>query len=70
MRSEKKAENEMESYTVIEDWPWTFPAYEFTLETKFEEIESIEIDPSGRMADKNRFNNQWPLPDDAVFEVN
>lgn len=69
MRSEKAAEADMENFTVIEDWPWTFPNYQFTLDAKFDEIESIEIDPSGRMADVERTNNRWPLPDDAVFKA-
>jgi hypothetical protein len=43
---------------LLPDWPWTHPTYEFELPLDPEEIVSIEIDPSGRMVDTNRENNQ------------
>jgi len=69
MRGEKQREEGMENYRVVEDWPWTFPNYELTLEVKFNEIESIQIDPSGRMADVSRVNNQWPIKEEAIFKA-
>tara|TARA_R110002096_G_scaffold83876_7_gene194186 strand:- start:9062 stop:10903 length:1842 start_codon:yes stop_codon:yes gene_type:complete len=60
MRGEKAAETNMSDYEVREDWPWTFPKYELQIDSKLENIESIEIDPSGRMADVNRSNNVYP----------
>ena len=69
MRGEKQREEGMENFRVVEDWPWTFPNYELTLEVKFDEIESIQIDPSGRMADVNRVNNQWPIKEEAIFKA-
>lgn len=60
MRGQKEAESMMTDFTVEEDWPWTFPKYEWTLNMKMDEIESIEIDPTKRMADINRANNSFP----------
>lgn len=58
MRGEKKAETD-DKRIVHPDWPWTNPSYEITLNRPIEDIASIEIDPSRRMADINRDNNKW-----------
>ena len=58
MRGEKDAETD-DKRIVHPDWPWTHPNYEFTVNRPIEEIASIEIDPSGRMADTDRENNKW-----------
>jgi hypothetical protein len=39
-------------------WPWVNPTYAVSITRKLNEIESIEIDPSLRMADINRKNNK------------
>ena len=44
---------------VLEDWAWTHPVYELNLARPMAEIQSIEIDPSHRMADINREDNRW-----------
>lgn len=44
---------------VQKDWAWSYPTYTFTLEKPKSQITSIEIDPSGRMADINRENNTF-----------
>ncbi len=59
MRGEKPAENKIQR-TTLADWPWTFPEYEFTIDAPLSEIESIEIDPSGRLADIQPENNRFP----------
>jgi len=59
MRGEKPAEDLAIKYTVLNDWGWTIPTYEFLLDAKFNDIASVEIDPSLRMADVNSTNNQW-----------
>jgi hypothetical protein len=41
-----------------ETWPWVNPTYVLSLGKETVEIESIEIDPSKRMADINRKNNK------------
>lgn len=57
MRGAKPAENQTIPYRVAADWPWVNPSYELRLPVEASEIESVEIDPSARMADVNRNNN-------------
>lgn len=47
-------------WTVLEDWPWTHPDYAFTVPgvTK-EAIESVTLDPTGRMYEDEVENNVW-----------
>jgi hypothetical protein len=40
-------------------WAWVATSYDLRLSKSIEEITSIEIDPSQRMADINRKNNVW-----------
>lgn len=49
MRGEKPT-----SATIIKDWAWAYPTYTFETSKK---IKSVEIDPSGLMADVNKENN-------------
>lgn len=42
---------------VVDDWAWAYPTYTLEIPTKQFGIESIEIDPSGYMADVDRDNN-------------
>lgn len=42
----------------LDAWPWVYPSYTLRINHKSSEIESIEIDPSLRMADINRKNNK------------
>jgi hypothetical protein len=58
MRGEKPAETD-DKRIQHPDWPWTHPSYEFSIDRPISEIASVEIDPSGRMADINRDNNKW-----------
>ncbi len=60
MRGEKPAENNMER-TVLEDWPWVDPEYNFTIAKPASEIKQITIDPSQRLADINRENNSFDV---------
>ena len=50
MRGEKPT-----AATTIKDWAWAYPTY--TFETK-KTVKSVEIDPSGLMADVDRGNNK------------
>lgn len=54
MRGNKANEKGMPPRIVLEDWPWPYPYYELKVQG---EVESVEIDPSLRMADVNRLNN-------------
>lgn len=58
MRGEKPAETN-DKRIIHPDWPWTNPSYEFTVSRPIEDIASVQIDPSGRMADVNQENNKW-----------
>ncbi len=46
---------------VHEAWKWTHPLYVIELSHKPEDISSIEIDPTQRMADINRENNKLEI---------
>ena len=59
MRGNKKQENNDMKRTVLSDWEWVMPTYEFELNMPKSKITKIEIDPSRRMADANRENNVW-----------
>ena len=62
LRGEKPAENGQESRTVLPDWEWTNPTYSFEIDIKKRKIESIQIDPSTRLADLNNTNGIYPFP--------
>jgi len=46
-------------HTVLEDWPWAFPSYEFTLDMPLDNVKAIMIDPSQLMADVDGENNVY-----------
>jgi aminopeptidase N len=56
MRGEKKSDQVI----LLEDWSWAKPSYSFSLEGL--EIDKIEIDPTGRMADIDKKNNVYQAP--------
>lgn len=58
MRGEKVNNTKLERI-VLPDWSWTHPTYQFTIESPIAEIQTIEIDESGYMADVNREDNKW-----------
>jgi hypothetical protein len=66
MRGEKENDSNY-SRNVMQDWPWVFPTYLMVIPRSVDTIESIEIDPSGRMADINRGNNNYPGSENIRF---
>jgi len=46
--------------TVLNDWAWAYPTYEFTIAKNKAAIKSIAIDPSGLMADVKPIDNTFP----------
>ena len=58
MRGYKKPENAMPR-EIMRDWHWTHPNYNLMIEVNLDNIKSIEIDPSRRMADIDRSNNSY-----------
>lgn len=57
MRGEKPFKDGV-SATLVRDWPWTHPYFQFVIPTAKTNISSIEIDPSKMMADVDRSNNK------------
>lgn len=53
----KSRENKSIKWTVLDAWNWVNPTYTFTIDKPISEIQSLEIDPSQRMADIKRENN-------------
>jgi hypothetical protein len=47
--------------TILNDWTWGNPNYEFTLSATKNTIKKITIDSSGLMADVKRDNNVYEL---------
>jgi hypothetical protein len=43
--------------TVLPNWAWAYPSYEFTISRPYQSIKAIQIDPSGLMADADLDNN-------------
>ncbi|MAJ51673.1 MAG: peptidase M1 [Flammeovirgaceae bacterium] len=58
MRANKKSENAM-ARQIMKDWHWTHPSYDLFVKVNLDNIKSIEIDPSQRMADIDRSNNSY-----------
>ncbi len=58
LRGEKENDTHLERI-ILPDWAWTHATYEFTIDASLSDIQSIEIDESGYMADVNRGNNKW-----------
>lgn len=58
MRGSKPAEQADQKYRVAADWPWVNTTYALQLPVPASKVQRVEIDPSMRMADINRTNNQ------------
>lgn len=58
MRGEKEDEKIYNTFHVAEDWPWTHPEYKLEVKIPYNEIKSIQIDPSNRLADIDLTNNR------------
>ena len=68
MRGEKQEDLGMDR-TIKPDWPWVYPEYKLSVNRNIDEIATIEIDPSMRMADVERMNNHWPKSFDNTFNA-
>ena len=60
MRGTKKSETAM-ARQIAKDWHWTHPTYDLIIKLNLNDIKSIEIDPSQRMADVDRSNNNYSM---------
>ena len=45
--------------TLLDDWAWAYPEYNFSIGVSKKDIRAIVIDPSGLMADVDRSNNTY-----------
>ncbi len=59
MRGEKENPYGQIKRTVLPDWPWAYPTYEFKINKPLSSIKAIVLDPSQLMADVNKENNVW-----------
>jgi aminopeptidase N len=59
LRGEKPAEDAKQKRTILVDWQWVNLTYDLEIEIPMDKISKIEIDPSHRMADVDRTNNDW-----------
>jgi len=62
MFGNKPSENNT-TRVIEKEWLWTHPTYSFFINKKINDIKSIEIDPTQRLADVNRTNNKLVIPD-------
>jgi hypothetical protein len=61
MFGEKPVEFKEIPRTVYQPWPWTNPTYTVETSRRLNTITRVEIDPSLRMADVNRYDNKIEL---------
>ncbi|MCW5514700.1 M1 family metallopeptidase [Muriicola sp. Z0-33] len=59
MRGEKDNPYPSLKRTVLDDWPWVSPTFQFSLETPIDQIKAVVLDPSELMADIDLTNNFW-----------
>ena len=59
MRGEKENPYSNLKRTVLDDWAWAYPTYEFIIDKPINEIKAIVLDPSQLMADVNSENNVY-----------
>ena len=57
MRGEKKRPTYAERWTQVEDWSWAYKNYIFEIDHELESIQSININPTGLIADSNSLND-------------
>jgi len=61
MSFEKENPNPAVTRTVLNDWAWAYPTFEFSISKSKTSIKKITIDPSGLMADLKRENNTYEI---------
>jgi Peptidase family M1 domain len=62
MRGEKQPEDSKMKFNLLPDWTWTHPTYEFSIPEKYSKVKTIQMDPSGRLADVRLDDNIWNRP--------
>lgn len=59
MRGGKPSDSGWDVFEKTEAWPWVEPYYQWSVPVRHKDIAKVVIDPTGRMADVNRANNEW-----------
>lgn len=59
LRGEKQQPDYASNWTVLVDWPWTNPSYEFSVDFPKSAIEKVQINATGRMYEDDVDNNEW-----------
>ena len=57
MRGEKSKPEYADKWIQLKDWSWAYKKYEFEIKSKMESIKSIDINPTGLLADVDTSNN-------------
>ena len=57
MRGEKKRPTYAERWTQVKDWSWAYKNYILEIDHELESIQSININPTGLIADSNSLND-------------
>ena len=58
MRGEKKQPDYAENWIQIKDWSWAYKKYSFEIDSKLDSIESIDLNPTGLIADTDSSNDK------------
>jgi hypothetical protein len=61
MSFEKENPNPEIKRTVLSDWAWANPTYEFSISKNRTDIKKITIDPSKLMADVKQADNSYEI---------
>jgi len=61
MSFEKENPNPSKKRTVLSDWAWAYPTYEFSISKNKKNIKKIIIDPSRLMADVKQADNTFEI---------
>ena len=69
MWGEKESEASSGKWHSMKPWPWVYPEYVLHLPFGPDEIESMTIDPSGRMADVDLSDNSWPVEENSRLQM-
>ena len=57
MRGEKKQPKYAENWIQVKDWSWAYKKYTLEVNSKLESIKSIDINPTGLIADSDFSND-------------
>ena len=59
MRGEKKQPKYAKNWKQIKDWSWAYKKYSFEIVSELDSIDSIDINPTGLIADTDNSNDKF-----------